>query len=106
MKDLWRIELESAADAMEHRGHVRETLETADGRVCLFGALNLAMMGSALRWPSDQRKHVAALSAVTGVKDRGGDYHLGLVDWNNAFARTQSEVTGALRAAAKVELPS
>lgn len=105
----WRLDLLGAADIMESRGQAKYTVMDDIGRVCLFGAINMAHHGDP-DYADDAgafgyEPHMRALQIVTGVRAVGRSIPNSLADWNNRVA-TQEQVVAALRAAAEVELPS
>jgi hypothetical protein len=95
--------LRKAANIMKKKGHAKHELEDKQGRVCLLGAINMALFGRPASF-GDKRSdsllsHVAAyLSRKLGK--RVTDF--GAVDWNNDRQRKGEEVIAALRGTARV----
>lgn len=93
----WRKLLLDAADALETRGHVKGVL-CDGGRVCVRGALNVAVHGN-YTFPAVYPPSYNEAEQV--IADHLGFHNIyDVVEWNNAPERTQAEVVGALRACA------
>ena len=88
----------AAARLIERRGWGRHRLEDDQGRLCVAGAINVAVRGSSVHFWRPARRAALADRALCRLDDRlGGD----AIRWNNSPTRTQAEVVTALRAAAK-----
>jgi hypothetical protein len=83
-----------AADYVRQLGWTRNTLQEPDGRVCVMGAINCAVLNSTtarkplferLDFISDLASDVSR--TATGYCDTGG-----LVDWNDTVATSAEEV--------------
>lgn len=98
----WRVALLDAADLIEERGHAKFTIEDAEGRMCVWGAIMASMKVSAFSPASYEPMYRLRDFLVTsGQMDAGnGRSWDGPVPWNNAPERTQEEVIAALRGAA------
>jgi hypothetical protein len=85
-----------AADLIEQRGHAKGALYDHRGRLCLLGALNMAVSGL-------PRHNHGGTRAMRYVEQFIGDQDA--VRWNNAPERTPEEVIAVLRRAAGVRNP-
>lgn len=108
--------LEKAADLIENGGHLRGHLSDGKGAHCAAGAINMAQTKS-YHYPTwvwsgqwrggGERGEVqrAAYEAVADHLDLGNNFDItvmdAVVDWNNKFGRTGTEVIDAFRHAAK-----
>lgn len=91
--------LNLAADLIEKNGHAHGRLITDDGRMCIAGAINMAVNGD----PCDWRGKTHDLLSLVGqyaLKLKNYD-SMNVVDWNNNPARTQASVVAALRETAQ-----
>src|SRR5688500_11199408 len=90
---------DNGADYIETHGWCRNVLESPDGRVCLFGALQRGngVMGDP-HWVS-REEHLASLGVFAVSR------HLApttdAISWNDNHASDQYEVIDALRGTAK-----
>lgn len=82
-----------AADLIRDRGHSIGKLVDDEGRLCLYGAINLAMHGDPVRCTTKSTNAVDKLRPLLG-----GEHP---VRWNNEPERTRLEVVGLLRKAAR-----
>lgn len=95
----------NAADLIERRGHTKNVRQDAAGRICLHGAIGLAITGDAL-WMEP-----AEFTVTERLHDFRPDvgtfsyYGWEVAKWNNMPERTAEEVIALLRGAAyhKVE---
>jgi hypothetical protein len=94
-----------AADLIEQRGWAQGRFEDADGRLCIHGAIHVAVSGLAVR--NDRDRDSLSTAAwhqfreyllVEGVEREL--VRLGFMFWNDSPKRTQKEVVQALREAA------
>lgn len=90
---------EKAADILEKVGLCQGTFEDLDGKVCLYGALNVILYGQAsppffsAKWKGN--KHlIAHFAKRLGFKSPDHT-----VAWNDAPGRTKEEVVRRLREA-------
>lgn len=93
-----------AADILERRGHCKAILEDGNGRVCAFGALNLADHGASDHGKNNMGYPEVLRTAVL-VQAHIGDYSHCLAEWNNQPERTKQEVIDAFRSFARVQAP-
>lgn len=97
--EKWRVLLLKAAETIEKRGHCKNVLQDARGRVCVNGALLIAHFSDAtfrdMNFPDPTWG-----TAMFRLKTVTGCYLDDIAAWNNAKARTKDEVVSALRAAA------
>jgi hypothetical protein len=90
--------LRKAADHMKKFGHVKGLLEDDEGRVCLLGAINFALVGEACSMPN--RSDTLLGHVRRYLKKRFG-WNEDAVEWNNAPERSGEEVIAALRGTAR-----
>jgi hypothetical protein len=95
--------LYDAADLIDQRGLAKGIRRDSEGRLCLHGAIEFAMTGTA--WSSGEkhkevsrhvRKYLEHNLGFVGLTDYG------CAEWNNAPERTKQEVVDALRGAAEM----
>jgi hypothetical protein len=93
--------LREAAKIIEERGHCKDKLFDCDGRVCMAGAINVALTGQASYYGTRDRtcdllervgSHLTSL-----YKRRTFNGPNAAVFWNNEKKRKASEVISALR---------
>lgn len=90
--------LNAAADVIEERGHAHGTLEDAQGRVCVVGAINTACGGHAHNW-----NEVGTFEAHAAVSKELGRLVSGWNDEtrNGRFIRGKREAVALLRRTAR-----
>jgi hypothetical protein len=90
-----------AVDVLHERGWVQGQLERADGSVCLVGAINVAVTGSAAPrdavW-DDKELALLGTAAFDAVRSEVNEPNLGR--WNDKRARDVDDVIDALKRAA------
>lgn len=91
--------LNKAADVIEERGHTKYALQDSQGRVCLYGAINLALSGSATSFSVKVSNTQHQFASRLGFQSASS-----AIDWNNRNWRTQEEVINRLREAARKEV--
>lgn len=99
--------LDRTADLIEERGHAKETLQDREGRLCLVGAVHVALWGDICIGRLLDRASQQSLDLRAGALDALHRYlnlpHIcELPAWNNAPAREAHEVIDACRHTAKV----
>jgi hypothetical protein len=97
----WRRVLLTAASIVRTRGLAKNTQEDEEGRVCIHGAISIALHGDILGGEShcEAGMRLCNYLAARGVPElRGMD---GAAYWNNEPARTAEEVIAALEGAAR-----
>lgn len=90
--------IRQAGDVLRLRGHCRNELEDEQGRVCLNGAMNIALHGDSMFGNYDT-EHPFLEAASVAIGD-----NCAAVLWNNEPERTPEEVQIALDAAYIVQL--
>jgi len=97
-----RAALHQAADLIEKHGHAKYALRNSEGRLCLLGAINMAVTGDPLHELPASCKLYCKVDEV--VKKNRPDFPFHrfnhAVDWNNAPERKPEEVIALLREAA------
>lgn len=99
-----------AADLIEERGHTKHVQVDEEGRLCLHGALSIAIYGSANapeRFDVNERLYsFAPHAANTWARTPGlkATYYE-FATWNNMPSRTGKEVIDLLRGAARHKVP-
>jgi hypothetical protein len=91
--------LNAAADIIEERGHAHGDLEDARGRVCVVGALNVALTGCATDWQDDTDELIKLVEA-------GPLHGAGVIEWNDRhrggrFVHYKRDAVRLLRKAAR-----
>lgn len=92
--------LKQAADLIDERGLAKFRQLDGQGRLCLHGAISMAIYGTVYEGGPECRTAGAAVGRF--LKNRGdeGWSEFGQADWNNKPDRTKEEVVNALRGAA------
>lgn len=85
--------LRMAALIIKKQGHAKHYLVDNRNHVCLAGAINQALTGDPMKWPTRTRRLINLIGEYIGDIDP--------VAWNNAAKRRPSEVIAALRGTAK-----
>jgi hypothetical protein len=80
--------LERALAVLRERGLAKDTLQDSVGRVCLWGAANVAVLGDACGFDEHANDAVRLCNTVLGF----GPYLSGAIDFNNAPTTTQADV--------------
>lgn len=93
--------LRKAADLMRKRGHAKHRLEDSRGRVCLFGAISLAICGNPEGMPNRAYTLLGRIERYLARKLGTNVNLFDAVEWNNMTSRRGAEVIAALRGAAK-----
>jgi hypothetical protein len=91
--------LRKAANYMKAHGYVKDYLEK-DGRVCLLGAINIALTGDAFSFPARSDKLLECVATYLCRQNRKPLGSIDAVGWNNEFRRRKAEVIAALRGTA------
>ena len=86
--------LQCAAEV--RRGWTQFALEDNSGNVCAYGAMNRVAYGGAMRLGDN----IQRLGLVRYLQKALGQSIPTIVDWNNAFTRTQENVAQAFELAA------
>lgn len=90
--------LEAAATLIEQRGLAKHYPQDFDGRLCSFGAINMATRGVAFGYGNK-----IGLAAVRRLARHMRMSTWEIVHWNNEPSRTADQVIAAMRAAALKE---
>lgn len=109
-REPWRDLLMQAANVIRQRGLAKGTQEDELGRVCLHGAINVALTGTSFDDDDDDDPDCASSRACRAVYEylrlQGVSEALtspgGSAYWNNRPERTKDEVIAALENAAKI----
>ncbi len=83
--------LYEAANYMDEHGHAKRILMDIEGRVCLLGAISMAVDGT-----KDGISDLVSQCENACAKHSGVSIGI-LVDWNNAPERTKDEVVNLLK---------
>lgn len=86
-----------AAKVIEKRGHAKRILEDEHGRVCLNGAINLALHGDPQFGPDSTRIPAEHKAAQRVFRAMGFQDEWDAVMWNNAKRRRKRDVLARLR---------
>jgi hypothetical protein len=90
-----------AIDVLEERGWTQGTMEDGEGRVCLVGALRVALSGRP-RTNKSVGPRVTELTRTAFGLQTGGSWVSALI-WNDAPERSYEEVVLCLKRAANGE---
>ena len=98
--------LYDAADIVEQRGLAKRTQQDSEGRVCLHGAISIAVNGRAFCVTEMDARIGGAVKRYLrqrlGYVPTSDSSDWGCARWNNAPERTQVEVVAALRETASM----
>lgn len=92
----WRLLLLEAARTMENRGHCIGSFEDYSGRVCIYGAVNVASGLPSHSISNFDAVGSAAFEAIERLREHIGVHAIGR--WNDL--RSQAEVVATMRACA------
>lgn len=87
--ESWRVALLKAADLIDEHGHAKRVFIDRKGRMCVVGAISMAVYGDPLRYGSESGEACEWFKLAIGQQ--------GICDWNNHKERTKEEVVAKLR---------
>ena len=91
-------DLLNAADYIDQHGWCQKKIKTLSGEVCLFGALVAVTDGFNGFMPNDHSKRARPLyNKICDYLKILNGWNTGAANWNDARARTKTEVTALLR---------
>ncbi len=89
VRPMWRQYLDDAADEIERRGWTQFTLRQSDGSMCMKGALNMVLTGSAISmYLGNNRDKMLAECALCRILP---------ATFNDKPGRTKAEVVAKFR---------
>lgn len=102
--------LRQAADYLEEHGHCKGTFMDPQGRVCLYGALNMVIYEVPNRWEipfmnmSSEKTQLweqCGVAIIESYAETEVDaFHSNIINWNDRLERKPEQVVDLLRKAA------